>query len=420
MSETIEKQFVPRRVVVTGMGAVSPLGHSVETLWSGLLSGVSGIAPISLFDTTGYPARIAGEVKDWDPTLYMDKKDIRRLDRFVQFAVAAARNALQDGNYEINESNRERIGVFIGSGIGGLATLEEQHTTLLNRGPTKVSPLTIPAIICDMGAGFVSIVLGAKGPNSCITTACATGANNIGDAYKVIQRGDADLMLAGGAEASITPLSMASFASARTLSTRNDEPQRASRPFDAERDGFVMGEGGGVLLLEEREHALQRGANIHAEIVGYCMTGDAFHITAPSPGGEGVARAMQGALAEAKLTPEAVDYYNAHGTSTELNDKNETLALKTVFGDHAYKMAISSTKSMTGHMIGATGAVEIIISILTINHNIVPPTINYENPDPNCDLNYTPNSKREVPVNVAMSNSSGFGGHNAVVVVKRH
>jgi 3-oxoacyl-[acyl-carrier-protein] synthase II len=420
MSEASQTNAAARRVVVTGLGAVSPLGHTAEALWKGCLAGCSGIAPITLFDTTGYATTFAGEVKEWDPTLYMDKKDVRRMDRFVQFAVAAARMGLEDSGLTVTDENRDRVGVFIGSGIGGLGTLEDQHSVLLERGPKWVSPITIPGIICDMGAGMVSIVLGIRGPNSCVTTACATGANNIGDAYHVIKRGDADMILAGGAEACVTPLSIAGFNSARTLSTRNEAPEQASRPFDADRDGFVMGEGSGIVVLEALEHAQARGARIYAEVVGYAMTGDAFHITAPAPGHEGLVRAIRLALKSAGLEPEDVDYYNAHGTSTDLNDKNETAALKTAFGDHAYKLQISSTKSMTGHMIGATGAIELLVCALAIKNNVIPPTINYQRQDPDCDLDYVPNQARKTRVDVAMSNSSGFGGHNAVGIFKRY
>ncbi len=420
MSEASQTQNRARRVVVTGVGAVTPLGNTAEALWKGCLAGCSGAAPITLFDPTGYATRFAAEVKDWDPTLYMDKKDVRRMDRFVQFAVAAARMGIDDSGIEVTDENRDRIGTFIGSGIGGLGTLEEQHSVLLERGPSRVSPITIPGIICDMGAGMISIVLGIRGPNSCVTTACATGANNIGDAYHVIRRGDADVIIAGGAEACVTPLSIAGFNSARTLSTRNEAPERASRPFDADRDGFVMGEGGAVVVLEALEHAVSRGARIYAEVVGYAMTGDAYHITAPAPGHEGLVRAIRLALKSAGLQPGDIDYYNAHGTSTDLNDKNETAALKTAFGDYAYKLQISSTKSMTGHMIGATGAVELLVCALAIKNSIIPPTINYERQDPDCDLDYVPNTARKTNVDVAMSNSSGFGGHNAVAIFKKY
>ena len=420
MSQTTQTQIDARRVVVTGIGAVTPLGLTAAATWKGCLAGCSGVAPITLFDASAHTTRFAAEVKDWDPTLFMDKKDVRRMDRFVQFAVAAARMGLEDCGVVVTDDNRDRIGVFIGSGIGGLQTLEEQHSLLLERGPTRVSPITIPGIICDMGAGMVSIVLGIRGPNSCVTTACATGANNIGDAYHVIRRGDADVIIAGGAEACVTPLSIAGFNSARTLSTRNDAPEQASRPFDADRDGFVMGEGSGVVVLEALDHAVARGANIYAEVAGYAMTGDAYHITAPAPGHEGLVRAIRLALKSAGLEPEDVDYYNAHGTSTDLNDKNETAALKTAFGDYAYKLPISSTKSMTGHMIGATGAVELLVCAMAIKNSIIPPTINYQRQDPECDLDYVPNQARPTTVDVAMSNSSGFGGHNAVGIFKRY
>jgi 3-oxoacyl-[acyl-carrier-protein] synthase II len=408
-----------RRVVITGVGAVTALGQTVESLWKACLSGCSGVSRITGFDATGYTTRFAAEVKDWDPSPYMDRKEARRMDKFVQFAVAAAHQALADSGLAITDDNRDRIGVYIGSGIGGLSGIEEQHRVLLERGPGRISPFLIPGIICDMGAGMVSILLGARGPNSCVTTACATGANNIGDAFHVIKRGDADAMITGGAEASITPLGMAGFCAARTMSTRNDEPERASRPFDAGRDGFVMGEGSGILILEELEAARARGAKIYAEIVGYGMSGDAYHITAPAPNGEGAARAMQAALRSAGLQATDVDYINAHGTSTELNDKNETAAIKTVLGEHAYKIPISSTKSMTGHLIGAAGAVEAIFCALTLRDGIVAPTINYETPDPDCDLDYVPNQARKFEVRVAMSNSFGFGGHNATLILKR-
>jgi 3-oxoacyl-[acyl-carrier-protein] synthase II len=409
----------PRRVVITGVGAVTPLGRTVESLWKACLSGCSGIAHIDGFDTTGYTTRIAAQIKDWDPSPYMEKKEARRMDRFVQFAVAAAQMALADSGLVIDESNRDRVGVYIGSGIGGLATIEEQHRTLLERGPGRISPFLIPGIICDMGAGMVSIMLGIRGPNSCVTTACATGTNNIGDAYNLIRFGMADAMLAGGSEACITPLGMAGFCAARSLSTRNDAPEQACRPFDAGRDGFVMGEGSGIVLLEPLESAQARNAPIYAEVIGYGMSGDAYHVTAPSPNGEGAARAMQAALDSAGIRPAEVDYINAHGTSTELNDKNETAAIKSVLGEHAYKIPISSTKSMTAHLIGAAGAVEAILCALTIRDGRVAPTVNQETPDPACNLDYVPNYARKVDVRIAMSNSFGFGGHNATILLKR-
>lgn len=416
-----ERAGVPgkRRVVVTGIGAVTPMGLDVETFWKGCLSGCSGVAPITGFDVRLYPTRIAAQIREWDPSPFMDRRDARRMDRFVQFAVAASRMAVEDAHLVIDDTNRDRVGVFIGSGIGGLATIEEQHQVLLQQGVSRISPFLIPGIICDMGAGMTSIVLGARGPNSCITTACATGTNNIGEAYEVIRRGDADVMIAGGAEACITPLGMAGFCAARTMTTRNADPERASRPFDRDRDGFVMGEGAGALVLESLESAQARGARIYAEVVGYGASGDAYHITAPAERGEGAARAMRAALCAAALAPEQVNYINAHGTSTELNDKNETCAIKSVLGDHAYRVAISSTKSMIGHLIGAAGAVEAIVCALAIRDQVVPPTINLENPDPECDLDYVPNEARRMEVDVAMSNSFGFGGHNATIVLKR-
>jgi 3-oxoacyl-[acyl-carrier-protein] synthase II len=419
MSEPSNVRDGARRVVITGVGAVTPLGKTVETLWKACLSGCSGVSTITGFDAAGYTTRFAAEVKDWDPSAYMDKKEMRRMDRFVQFASAAAQMALQDSGLTIDDENRDQIGVYIGSGIGGLGTIEEQHRILLERGPGRVSPFIIPGIICDMGAGMVSMQIGARGPNSCVTTACATGTNSIGDAYHIIRRGDADAMVAGGSEACITPLGMAGFCAARSLSTRNEAPEHASRPFEAGRDGFVMGEGSGVVILESLESAQARGGKIYAEVAGYGMSGDAHHITAPAPGGEGAARAMRAALRSAGLQPEEVDYVNAHGTSTELNDKNETAAIKTVLGDHAYEVPVSSTKSMTGHLIGAAGAVEAILCALTIRDGMIAPTINYETPDPECDLDYVPNQARKASVQVAMSNSFGFGGHNATIILKR-
>lgn len=409
-----------RRVVITGVGAVTALGLDAETIWKACLTGCSAISPIESFDTTGYTTRFAGSIKEWDPSPWMDKKEARRMDRFIQFAAAAALTALADSGLQITEENRDHVGVYIGSGIGGLATIEEQHKVLLEKGPGRITPFLIPGIICDMGAGMVSILTGARGPNSCITTACATGTNSIGDAYEVIRRGDADAMIAGGAEACITPLGMAGFCQARSLSQRNDDPERASRPFDADRDGFVMSEGSGVVILETLESAQARGAKIYAELIGYGMAGDAYHITAPAPEGEGAARAMKAAIRSANIAPEAIDYINAHGTSTDLNDKNETAAIKTVLGEHAYKIPISSTKSATGHLIGAAGAVEAILCALTLRDGIVAPTIHYEKPDPNCDLDYVPNTARKADVRIAMSNSFGFGGHNATLILQRH
>ncbi len=408
-----------QRVVITGIGAVTSLGKNVETIWNACLSGCSGVSSISGFDTTGYTTQFAAEIKEWDPSPYMERKEARRMDKFVQYAVAAAKMAVADSALDITDEIRDRVGVCIGSGIGGLATIEDQHKVLIERGPSRISPFLIPGIICDMGAGLVSIMLGAKGPNSCVTTACATGTNSVGDAFNIIRRGDADVMLAGGTEACITPLGMAGFCAARSLSTHNDDPQKASRPFENDRDGFVMGEGSAVLVLESLEMAQARGTKIYAEIVGYGMSGDAYHITAPSPEGEGAARAMKAAMRCAGLEPENIDYINAHGTSTELNDKNETSAIKSALGQHAYSIPVSSTKSMTGHLIGAAGAVEAALCALTIRDGMVAPTINYDTPDPHCDLDYVPNKSRKVDVKVAMSNSFGFGGHNASIILQK-
>ena len=408
-----------QRVVVTGIGALSAQGRDIETIWKACLAGCSGVSPITLFDVSAYPTRIAAEIKDWDPSPWMDKKEIRRMDRFVQFAVAASQMALQDSGLVVDNANRDRIGVQIGSGIGGLATLEEQHRILLEKGPGRVSPFLIPGMIPDMASGFVSIVLGTRGPNSCVVSACATGGNNIGDAFHIIRRGDADAMMAGGTEAAITPLAMAGFCAARAMTTRNDDPQAASRPFDKDRDGFVMAEGSGMLLLESLESAQRRGARIYAEIVGYGCAGDAYHVTAPAPEGEGASRSMREALRTAGLTPADVDYVNAHGTSTPHNDRNETAAIKAALGADAYRIAVSSTKSMTGHLNGAAGAVEAIFCALAMRDSVLPPTINYTTPDPECDLDYVPNVARKSDVRVAMSNSFGFGGHNVTLVLKR-
>ncbi len=409
-----------RRVVITGVGAVTAQGRSAEAVWQACKSGCTAIDTVTAFDVSDFPTRIAAEIKEWDPApFFQSRKDARRVDRFVQFAVAASRMAVDDAGLEITDANRDSIGVFVGSGIGGLATIEEQHKVLLDRGPGRISPFLIPGIICNMGAGMVSIELGARGPNSCVTTACTTGTNNIGDAVDAIRYGRADIMIAGGAEASITPLSLAGFAAARTMSTANEDPARASRPFDLKRDGFVMGEGAGVLILEELNGALARGARIYAEITGYGMSGDAYHITGQPPDGNGAIRCMRAALADAEMAPTSVDYINAHGTSTQVNDKTETLAIKEVFGEHASHVAISSTKSMTAHLIGAAGAIEAVLCTLTIRDGVVAPTINYENPDPECDLDYVPNVARKSDVGVVMSNSFGFGGHNASLIFSR-
>jgi len=408
-----------RRVVVTGIGAVTPLGNDVETTWKGILEGRSGVGPLTRVNADEYPAKVAAEVKDFNPEAFMDKKDARKMDRFTQFAVASALMAVQDANLTINEENSHRVGVWIGSGIGGMETFEQQFEIFQKRGYKRVSPFFVPMLIPDMATGQVSIILGARGFNSCTVTACATGTNSIGDAFKVIQRGDADAMVTGGAEAPITRMSVAGFCANTALST-NPDPNTASRPFDKNRDGFVIGEGAGIIVLEELEHALARGAKIYAEIVGYGATGDAYHITAPAPGGEGGARAMKMAINDSGLSPSDIDYLNAHGTSTEYNDKYETLAVKEVFGDHAYKLAMSSTKSMTGHLLGAAGGVEAIFSVLAIRDSILPPTINYETPDPECDLDCIVNSARQKEIKTAMSNSLGFGGHNATIVFKKY
>ena len=409
-----------KRVVVTGMGVISPIGNDIASFWNGLLEGKSGVDYITQFDTSDYSVKIAAEVKNFNPEDFIEKKEIRRLDRFTQFAIAASQMALADSKLSINDENAERVGVYIGSGIGGLKTIEEQHNVLLEKGPKRISPFFIPMLISNMASGQVSILTGAKGPNSAPVSACATGTHAIGDAYLMIERGDADVMITGGTEATITPLAVGGFASMRALSTRNEEPTRASRPFERDRDGFVMGEGCGVLILESLEHALERGAQIYAEVIGYGATGDAHHLTAPAPGGEGAARAMKIAIKRANIQPEEVDYINAHGTSTDLNDKFETMAIKGAFGEHAYKLLVSSTKSVTGHLLGAAGAVEGIAIALALKNGIIPPTINYENADPDCDLDYVPNKARKQNIKVALSNSLGFGGHNATIVMKKY
>ncbi|SFS51653.1 beta-ketoacyl-ACP synthase II [Marininema halotolerans] len=409
-----------KRVVITGMGVISPIGNDLSSFWNNVITGQSGIQTVTRFDVSEYPTKIAGEVNDFDPEVYMDKKDVRRMDRFVQFAVGAAKDALKHADLDLTTMDRDRVGVYIGSGIGGLSTLEEEHRKLMEKGPRRVSPFFIPMMIPNMAAGQVSISLGAKGPNSAAISACATGTNAIGDAAKIVERGEADVMIAGGTEATITPMAFAGFCSAKAMSTHNEEPQKASRPFDKERDGFVMGEGAGVLILENLDHALARGATIYAEVVGYGMTGDAHHLTSPAPEGEGAARSMKRALMSAGLAPEDIGYINAHGTSTGPNDKFETMAIKTTFGEHAYKLAVSSTKSMHGHMLGAAGGVEAIITALALKEGILPPTINYEHPDPECDLDYVPNEARKVQVRAALSNSLGFGGHNATIVLKSY
>lgn len=396
------------------------MGGDVPTLWESLLAGKSGISRIDTFDVSDYPTKIAGIVRDFDPEQYIDKKDLRKLDRFTQFALVAAKQAVVDSKLQISEENAKRVGVYIGSGIGGIGTMLENYRTLLERGPRRVSPFLVPMMISNMASGQVSIMMGAKGPNSSPISACATGTNAIGDAYKIIERGAADVMIAGGAEAAIVDLALAGFSNMKALSTRNDEPTRASRPFDAERDGFVMGEGAGVVILESLDHALARGAKIRAEIIGYGMSGDAYHMTAPAPDGEGAYEAMSQALWDADLAPEAIDYINAHGTSTDFNDKFETIAVKRLFKEHAYRLAMSSIKSMTGHMLGAAGGVEAVATVRTLEEGMLPPTINYEHPDPECDLDYVPNVARPADVMIAMSNSFGFGGHNASIILKKY
>ncbi|WP_337018633.1 beta-ketoacyl-ACP synthase II [Oceanobacillus massiliensis] len=408
-----------RRVVITGLGAVTPIGNDVNTMWESIIAGKSGIDFVTRVEKDNYPAKVAAELKDFDPTAYMDKKDARKMDPFTQYAVAASKMAVEDAKLTIDDSNAHRVGVWIGSGIGGMQTWEEQHTKLMEKGPKRVSPFFVPMMIPDMAAGQVSIQLGAKGINSCTVTACASGANSIGDAYKAVQRGDVDYIIAGGTEAPISNMAFAGFSSAKALST-NEDPSKASRPFDKNRDGFVMGEGSGILILESLDSALKRDAHIYGEIIGYGSTGDAYHITAPAENGEGAARAMQHALKDAGVSPEEVDYINAHGTSTALNDKYETAAIKTVFGDHVKNLAVSSTKSMTGHLLGAAGGVEAVISIKSITDGIIPATTNYETPDPDCDLDYVPNEARRQDVNIVLSNSLGFGGHNVALVFKKY
>ncbi len=401
------------------MGIVTPLGCDIETFWTNLLAGKSGIGPITRFDPTNFDSKIGGEVKDFKPELYMPFKEIRRADRFTQFAVAAARGAVDDSGLDLQKENLTRVGVLIGSGIGGMETIEQQVGVLIKKGPQRVSPFMIPMLIVNMASGYVSMLLGAKGPNLAVVSACATATHALGEAARVIEHGDAEIMIAGGSEAAVTQIGYAGFCSMRAMSTRNDEPEKASRPFDAHRDGFVMGEGAGVCILESLDHATQRGARIYCEIVGYGVTADAYHMSAPAPEGEGAARSMEMALRDAELNPEQIDYINAHGTSTPLGDKCETQAIKTVFGAHAHKLAVSSTKSMTGHLLGAAGAVETAVCALGIRNNIVPPTINYEEPDPDCDLDYVPNNPREMNVSTCLNNSLGFGGHNATLIVKK-
>ncbi|KYZ77335.1 beta-ketoacyl-[acyl-carrier-protein] synthase II [Anaerosporomusa subterranea] len=409
-----------KRVVITGLGAVTPLGIGTDIFWKSLLEGKSGIARITRFDPSDYATQIAGEVKDFDPTNYIDKKEAKRMDRCTQFAITASKMALEDSGLDLEQEDLTRIGTIIGTGIGGMDTLHDQYKTLFEKGPGRISPFFVPMMIANMPAGQTSITFGLQGPCTCVVTACATGTNSIGDAFKIIQRGDADVMVAGGTEAAVSPAAVAGFCAMKAMSTRNSEPEKASRPFDKDRDGFIMGEGAGVIVIESLEHAIARGARIYAEIAGYGSNADAFHITAPAPEGAQAAKCMAMALADAGIKPEDVDYINAHGTSTPLNDKNESLAIKSLFGDHAKKLSVSSIKSMTGHLLGAAGGIEAVATALTVLNDIMPPTINYDNPDPELDLDYVPNQAKEKKVRVALSNSFGFGGHNATILIKKY
>jgi 3-oxoacyl-[acyl-carrier-protein] synthase II len=409
-----------KRVVITGLGSITPLGNNIEDYWQSLIEGRNGVGKVTLFDVSQYACQIGAEVKGFDPCDYIDKKEAKRIDRFCQFAIAASLQAIADAQLVINDLNADRVGVLIGTGVGGIQVMESQKEILLTKGPRRVSPFTIPTMIANMAAGLTAIHTGAKGPNSCTVTACAAGSHAIGDAFRLIQRGYTDAMICGGAEAAITPLSYAGFCSAKALSTRNDDPATASRPFDAERDGFVMGEGAGILILEELEHALKRNAKIYGEIVGYGMTSDAYHMTSPVPEGLGATRAMELALKDGGIAPETVNYINAHGTSTLANDSTETKAIKKALGKSAEDVAISSTKSMTGHLLGGSGGIEAIATIMAIANDCVPPTINLKNRDPECDLDYVPNQSRELKITVALSNSFGFGGHNVTLAFKKY
>lgn len=408
-----------RRVVVTGIGAVTPIGHGREAFFNGLKTGKNGVSLIEAFDATEYTTKVAAEIKDFQPELYINKKEIKRMDKFVQFGIAASKMAVEDAGIDFEKVDATRVGVIMGSGIGGIQTLAAQHEKLLDKGPKRVSPFLIPMMITNMISGSISMEFGAKGPNTTVVTACASGTHAVGDAFKVIQRGDADMMFTGGAEASICELGMAGFCTMKAMSTRNDDPLTASRPFDTDRDGFVMGEGSGVLILESLEHAKARGAKIYAEVVGYGATADAYHITSPAPGGEGAARCMQMAMTDAGIVAEDIDYVNAHGTSTPYNDRFETMAIKTALGEHAYNVNVSSTKSMTGHLLGASGAIEAIALVMAVSEDFVPPTINLNNQDPELDLNYTPNTGVEKTVRYALSNSLGFGGHNGTIIIRK-
>jgi len=409
-----------KRVVVTGMGVIASLGHNVNDFWTNILAGKCGVDRVTLFDAKDYSCQIGAEVRGWDPTQHMDPKEVRRNDRYTHFGFCAAKQAIADAKLDMTKEDADRVGVIIGSGIGGMQTIENQHKVLMERGPRKVSPFMIPALISNMCGGLVAIELGARGPNFGVVSACSTATHAIGESLRMIRTGEADVMVCGGAEAAITPLAYAGFCSMKAMSTCNDTPHKASRPFDLNRDGFIMGEGSAILVIESLEHALARGAHIHAELAGYAATCDAYHITSPDPDGKGLSQSMIKALADARLRPEDIDYINAHGTSTPYNDKFETLAIKKVFGDHARKVNISSTKSMTGHLLGAAGSIEAVISVKAIETGEIPPTINYETPDPDCDLDYTPNVKRSAKVNAVLTDNLGFGGHNASLVFKRH
>lgn len=408
------------RVVVTGLGVVTPIGNDRETFWNSLAEGKSGITRITRFDVSQHTSRIAGLIKDFEPSEWINSKEIKHSDGFVQFALVSAIEAVGDAGIELDKEDVNRIGVVVGSGIGGLSVLEKQHSILLKSGPGRISPYFIPMLISDMAAGQIAIRFGLRGPNLCAVTACASASHSIGNSFRILQYGDADVMVSGGTESAITPLGLGGFCSMKALSTRNDQPEKASRPFDKERDGFVMAEGAGIVVLETLQHALGRNARIYAEIIGFGMTGDGYHMTAPAPDGEGAARAMKCALGDGGVNPEDVDYINSHGTSTPLNDKTETTAIKTVFGDHAYRLFVNSTKSMTGHMLGASGGAELVACIQSLERGIIHPTVNYEYPDPDCDLNYVPNTAIKKEIKVALSNSLGFGGHNATIIVRKY
>jgi 3-oxoacyl-[acyl-carrier-protein] synthase II len=409
-----------RRVVVTGLGLITPLGTGIQKTWEGICKGASGIDRITTFDASEFPVQIAGEVKDFNAEDFIERKEIKKMDVFIQYALSAGSMAIEDAGLKITEENADRVGVIVGAGIGGIQTIERYHSVLLENGQRRISPFFIPMLITNLAAGQISMRFGARGPNSCVTTACAAGTHAIGDSFKIIQRGDADAMIAGGSESAITPLTIAGFANMKALSSRNDSPQKASRPFDVERDGFVIAEGAGIIVLEELEVALARRAKIYAEVIGYGMTADAYHMTAPDPEGRGVVNCMRVALRDAGIAPEAVNYINAHGTSTPYNDKHETSAIKHVFGEHVHQLAVSSTKSMTGHLLGAAGGVEAAFCALALSEGIVPPTINYEHPDPECDLDYVPNHARHIDLENVISNSFGFGGTNACIVLKKY